>query len=227
MNNDGTVSASFGANDPGARIKFSKDVTMPDGTAVIGDTVIIGVGSSVSQVLANTPVINSRAVARNGTGVPVLPIITPFCSLPPIACGTDLVQVSPGQTLGPLAPGTYGPLRVMNGATLVLDSGGYTFCDIKMGRNAVITTQPGTWINVTGTVTIGSGSRVGPATGTQPVLINVAGRSIRVSQGAVANAGFVGPSARISFGRDALLLGCFCTDKSKSDKHITLACPTP
>jgi hypothetical protein len=227
VNNDGTVSASFGASNPGGRVRFSRDVTMPDGTSVIGDTVVIGVGSSVSQVLANTPAINPRAVVRNGTGVPVLPIINPFCSLPPIACGTDPVQVSPGDTLGPLAPGMYGSLRVMNGARLLLDSGEFTFCDIKMGRNGIITTAPGTLINVTGNVTIGSGSRVGPATGTEPVMVNVAGRSIRVSQGAVANAGFVGPAARISFGRDSLLLGCFCTDKSKSDKHITLACPTP
>ena len=35
------------------------------------------------------------------------------------------------------------------------------------------------------------------------------------------------PFAKIQFGRDASFIGCFCVDQSKSDKHITLTCPTP
>lgn len=82
-------------------------------------------------------------------------------------------------------------------------------------------------MNVAGNVSISTASRLGPASGTVPVRVNVAGKVVRVSQAGVANAAFVAPAARISFGRDAYLLGCFCTDRTKSDKHITLACPTP
>jgi hypothetical protein len=93
-----------------------------------------------------------------------------------------------------------------------------------MGRDASLTTADFATVNVAGTVTIGTASRVGPAVGDTPVPINVAGKKIRVSQSAVANVAFVAPFARITFGRDANLRGCFCTDRAKSDKHITLEC---
>ena len=48
-----------------------------------------------------------------------------------------------------------------------------------------------------------------------------------MSQSAVANAAFFAPAGRITFGRDSHLLGCFCTDREKSDKHITLECREP
>ena len=91
--------------------------------------------------------------------------------------------VGPGQRLGPLAPGVYGRLQVLNGGAVTLSAGAFTFCDVKTGRGAAIRT-------------------LGPA-----------------------HAAFVAPDARISFGRDAHLVGCFCTDRAKSDKHITLECP--
>jgi hypothetical protein len=225
VNNDGTVSGSIGANDLGGRVRLARGVTMPDGSRITADRVSLGNGTSVSQVFANT-LFGPNAVVRNGTGLPTLPIVTPFCSVPALTCGTNDVQVSPGSSEGPLPPGTYGRLRVLNGATVVLAPGEFTFCGIKTGRNATITTLGPATLNVAGKVVIGTGSHLGPASGTDPVRVNVAGRSVRVSQGAFANAGFIAPAARISFGRGSLLLGCFCTDRAKSDKHITLACPT-
>jgi hypothetical protein len=115
----------------------------------------------------------------------------------------------------------------MNGATLTLSPGTFTFCSIKAGRNAAITTLGPVTVNVSGTVVIGTAARLAPASGMEPVRVNVAGKAVRVSQSGVANAAFIAPSGRISFGRDALLLGCYCTDRSKSDKHITLVCPVP
>ena len=53
------------------------------------------------------------------------------------------------------------------------------------------------------------------------------GKLVRVSQSAFANASFVAPNGRITFGRDSDFVGCFCTDREKSDKHITLQCPAP
>ena len=57
--------------------------------------------------------------------------------------------------------------------------------------------------------------------------MNVAGSAVRVSDSAVANAVFVAPNARISFGRGATLLGCFCADRINTDKRINLVCPAP
>jgi len=134
------------------------------------------------------------------------------------------ITVAPNATLGPLAPGTYGRARILNGASLTLAPGTFTFCDIKMGRNANLTTADFATVNVQNTVIIGTASHVGPAVGATPVPINVAGKKVRISQSAVANVSIVAPFAKMTFGRDSNLRGCFCTDRAKSDKHITLEC---
>ena len=52
----------------------------------------------------------------------------------------------------------------------------------------------------------------------------VTGRTVRVSQKALAIARIVAPNARATFARDSALDGCYCSDRAKSDKHITLSC---
>lgn len=227
LNNDATITANVGANNVGGRVRLGKAVTMPDGTRITADQVSLGGGTSVSQVFANTLLLGPEAVVRNGGGLPVLPIATPFCSVTAGPCGTNDVQVSPGQTLGPLAPGVYGRLRVLNGATVTLTAGEFTFCDIKLGRNASVIALGPVTLNVVNNVAIGTASRMVPASGTEPVRVNAGGKAVRISQSGLANAAFIAPAARMSFGRDAHLIGCFCTDRAKSDKHITLECPAP
>jgi hypothetical protein len=119
------------------------------------------------------------------------------------------------------------PHDAHRGRAVTLAAGAFTFCDVKTGRDGAIVTVGPVQIDVEHDVVIGTDSRLGPDSGTAPVLVNVAGKVVRVSQSAVANAAFVAPDARISFGRDAHLVGCFCTDRAKSDKHITLECPAP
>jgi hypothetical protein len=77
----------------------------------------------VWRVFANTLLLGPEAVVRDGSGVPTLPVAELFCTAPAVTCGSTLVQVSPGASLGPLAPGVYGRLRVMNGASLTLGTG--------------------------------------------------------------------------------------------------------
>ena len=108
---------------------------------------------------------------------------------------------------------------------MTLSAGTFTFCDVKTGRGAAILTLGPAQIDVERDVVIGTNTRIGPDSGSAPVLVNAAGKMVRVSQSGEANAAFVAPDARISFGRDAHLVGCFCTDRAKSDKHITLECP--
>jgi hypothetical protein len=227
INNDADVRASAGASNPGGRFRLGKNVVFADGTNLIGDTVQIGNGSSVFRVLANTLLQGDFVTIRGGTGSPSLPLAQPFCTVPAIACGGAEVAVKPGESVGPLAPGTYGKLSVQNGSTLTLAAGTFTFCDIKMGRNASLTTLGTATLNVQRNVVVGTASTFGPAVGDTPIVVNVAGKLVRVSQSAVANAAFFAPAGRITFGRDSHLLGCFCTDREKSDKHITLECREP
>jgi hypothetical protein len=227
INNDASVGASVGVNNPGGRLRFGKNVTLADGTVVEADTVQIGNASSVDNVLANTLLQGAGVTIRGSTGMPTLPIIQPFCSIPAITCGTSTVVVAPGASVGPLPPGTYGKLQVLNAGTLSLQAGTFTFCDVKLGRSAALTTQGPAVINVAGDVVIGTTSRFGPAAGTAPISVHVGGKRVRISQSAFANASFVAPNGRITFGRGSHLLGCFCTDQEKSDKHIILECPAP
>jgi hypothetical protein len=199
---------------------------MADGTTVTADGLRIGGGASVDNVRANNLRVGPGALVRGTSGTPMLPI-TPFCSVPAIACGTNDIQVSPGQSQGPLAPGTYGRLWVLDGGSITLSAGQFTFCDVKAGRSATITTLGQATLNVAGSVTIGNSSTFGPAQGTDPILVNVAGRSVRVSDGSVATAAFVAPNARITFGRGAKLFGCFCAGRANTDKRINLDCPKP
>jgi hypothetical protein len=227
INNDADVRASAGASNPGGRFRLGKNVVFADGTNLIGDTVQIGNGSSVDGVLANTLLKGDFVTIHGVVGKPTLPLVQPFCTIPAIACGGAEVMVKPNQSTGPLAPGTYGKLSLQNGGTLTLAAGTFTFCDFKMGRNAVLTTLGPVTLNVQRNVVIGTASTFGPAAGDTPIVVNVAGKLVRVSQSAVANAAFFAPAGRITFGRDSHLLGCFCTDREKSDKHITLECREP
>jgi hypothetical protein len=227
INNDADVRASAGASNPDGRFRLGKNVIFADGTNLIGETVQIGNGSSVDRVLANTLLKGDFVTIRGGVGKPTLPLVQPFCTIPAIACGGADVMVKPNQSTGPLAPGTYGKLSLQNGGTLTLAAGTFTFCDFKMGRNAVLTTLGSATLNVQRNVVIGTASTFGPAVGDTPIVVNVAGKLVRVSQSAVANAAFFAPAGRITFGRDSHLLGCFCTDREKSDKHITLECREP
>jgi hypothetical protein len=222
FNNGATIGGSVAANDPGGSIRLSQRVTMADGTAVTGDKVVVGGGASVYDVFANQLLLNSQAVVRNTSGLAALPVVSPFCSVPAIACGGGDVIVPPGQDVGPLSPGTYGRLRVLTGGSVTLAAGAFTFCDIKLGREVTMVTVGPATLDVAGDVKIGDGSTLAPASGTAPVQVNVAGRRVRVSNSATARVAFVAPNAQISFGRDARLAGCFCVDRAKSDKGITL-----
>jgi len=223
FNNEATIEGSVAANDADGRIRLSRRVRMADGTAVIGNRVVVGNGASAYDVFANVLRLGPAATIRNTSGPASLPVIDPFCSFPAFACGGADVVVPPGQDLGPISPGVYGRLRVMAGGSITLAAGNYVFCDIDLSRWVTVLALGPATINVAGSVRIGDDATFAPALGTDPLLVNVAGRRVRVSNGAETTATFVAPAAQISSGRGATLTGCFCVDRAKSDKGITLA----
>ena len=225
LNNDATIDGSVGVNDEGGSLRMGRRLTMTDGTTATSDGARLAAGASIANARVNNLVLGPNANVRGTTGPAVLPIISPFCTIPAITCGGADVQVPPGQSRGPLAPGTYGRLWVLDGASITLEPGVFTFCDIKTGRSSKITTLGQATLNVAGNVTIGTGSVFGPAQGTDPIAVNVAGRAVRVTDSAIATAVFVAPNARISFGRGATLQGCFCADRINTDKRIKPGVP--
>jgi hypothetical protein len=133
--------------------------------------------------------------------------------------------VEPSQVPSARAPGSYRSVRVLNGSTLVLEPGTYEFCSPKLGRGAQLLTDGVTTLNVVSQVVVGSGAHLGPAVGTgQTPVIDMAGRTVRVSQGATLQAAVIAPNGVFTFGRDSALQGCFCGSPAKTDEHMTLTC---
>ena len=224
FNNDAMISGNVAANEPGGWFRVSKDVFMADGTFIAADNVELGNASSVFHVYANQLKKGFDAVIRDGQSPITLPLQTPFCVAPTFTCGGPDVIVGPGEVLPPLTPGTYGRLIVRNGASLPLAYGTFTFCDVKMGRQAQIVAQGTVIMNIVGNLRVGTASFFGPDFGYAPIQAFVLGRKVRTSQSAVITAKIVAPNAKMTFGRDAAYNGCFCTAQAKSDKHITLTC---
>jgi len=224
-NNDATIDGSASVNINGGRIRVAKNVFMTDGTFLAGEYVEVGNGSSVFRVYGNSIRILDAEV-RDGQFPIDTPLETPFCIAPSFTCGSQNVLVGTGETSGPLAPGIYGRLSILNGGTLTLAPGDFTFCDIKMGRDARLEAQGMVVMQITNNLRVGTGSFFGPtpAMGYPPIGAYVLGHLVRTSQGATVVAAIVAPNAKMTFGRDADFNGCFCASQAKSDKHISLTC---
>jgi hypothetical protein len=152
-----------------------------------------------------------------------LPLEEPFCDVAPFDCGETPVIVEGLQTAD-LAPGSYGALLMGSNTILRLAPGDYYFCDVLLSRNATLRADAGVRINVKNSFRVGNGSLVSPFAGITPIPVNVLGRLVRVSQGATANIALRAPNAKLTLGRDGTILGCFCVDTSKSDKHTFVSC---
>jgi hypothetical protein len=225
FNNDADILASIAANAPGATLRISQHAFMSDGTTVTGDRVEIGDDTSVFRVRTNDLHQGDGVTIRSGVfAAPPLPLQTPCCSLPAFSCGTVPVVIGRGESLS-LAPGVYGALRVLNAGRLELAPGTYTFCSIKVGRDARIEPLGAVTINVEDSVRVGVDSHMDAAPGQPAIILNVAGRRVKFTQNAVVRAFVTAPNAQIRLGRSANVQGGFCVKSAKTDKHITLQCP--
>jgi hypothetical protein len=227
VGNGGQITGSIGANDPGGLFRLGKDVFMADGSFIGGDSVQLGLGTSVFNVLADD-LVTVDSTIRGTRGLPLLPFDTGFCPIPDFTCGGPDVIVPPGGSLGPLAAGSYGKIVVLGGGTLVLGPGAFEACSFRTGKSATIQVTGPTQseIDVTGSFRISDGSTMTrDDIGTPLPVVNVAGRIVRVSASSTLQAFVHAPNAQITFGRSALLAGSFCADTSRSDKHVTLVCP--
>ena len=221
------VTGGIGANDPGALFGLGKGAFVSDGSTVAADHLRLGQGSSVFHVETNALQTQSSVLIRGGQEFATLPLVTPFCSIPEFSCGGTPVIVPPGGSVGPLAPGSYGPLIVYQGGVLVLQPGTYDFCSFRAGKNAAITLLGGTQttIRVTGDFRLGNGSVLAPGAGTPIPRIDVAGRTFRVGARATLEAFTAAPNALLRVGRSGQIRGTACARTSKSDKGVVLSCP--
>jgi hypothetical protein len=229
VNNDGTVDGNLGVNDPlRGLLKFGKTVFMTDGSTAAADRIKLGEYSSVYNLLATLLYRGLTVDIRGTVDLVSLPLRAPFCQLPTFACtpGNDVEVPEYGTMIG-LAPGSYGSLMVGNGATLNLDPNAeYTFCDVRIGRGASVQSTDRTTVNVAGVFKIGAGASfwTPPTVNDLPLVLNVGGPLVRLSQGAVVEAAITAPDAKIKIQRGGAIYGCFCADKLNTDKSILLEC---
>jgi hypothetical protein len=214
------------ATDPRGRIMTGQRIWTADHTMLVAPYVQIGDASDVFHVMTSSLKLGNAVNIRDDVhSTQNLPIGQ--CTLPPIDCGGPVVRALPGETVGPLPPGRYGRVSLLNGATLLLQPGTFTFCDLRLGRGAMILPEGELTLAVEGNIVIGSGSSLTAAPGAPPPIVHCGGSSVRISQGATLEGSLIAPDASLTLGRDAHLKGCFCVERAKSDKHITLAVPEP
>lgn len=225
INNESIVIGDYGANAVNGSIKTGRGVQVGAGTTISGNTIRVGLGSSVHNLAGNNLLVHPEATVNGSTSAaPPLPIEDPFCPIGPFTCGGPDIEVPEGATLF-LAPGTYDKLIVRNGGNLQLQTGQtYTFCNVKVGRAASIFVPDVARINVASRIKIAPESSLTTGTG-DPMLLNVVGRTVRFSQDNVIQASIIAPNAKVKFQRRTDFTGCFCADQNSSDKTVTLTCP--
>jgi hypothetical protein len=214
------------ATGPHGRILTGQRAWTADHTMLVAPYVQIGDASDVFHVMTSSLKLGNAVNVRDDIhSTQDLP--TGECALPPIDCGGPVIRALPGETVGPLPPGKYGRVSLLNGSTLVLEPGTFEFCDLRLGRSAVILPEGELTLAVEGSVVFGSGSTLTAAPGAPLPIVYCAGSTVRISQGASIEAALIAPDASLTLGRDSHVMGCFCVERAKSDKHITLSVPEP
>jgi hypothetical protein len=136
IGNGAAIEGDVTVNDPGGVLLLGRKTTVSSGATATADTLIVGNGSSVPSLAANT--VHGPKASVGVPAVPSLPVHDPFCPIAPPSCGGSAIKVGRNRTSVPLAPGTFGDVTVENGGTLVLDAGRVSFCSLRAGRHVTI-----------------------------------------------------------------------------------------
>jgi hypothetical protein len=215
------------ANGPTGVFRIGSNAFVADGASVIANTVILGQGASVSDVLANRLLQAQGAVIRGTKGTPDLPLQEPCCPIPAFTCGGQSILVPSGASAGPLAPDTYGALVIEDDGDVTLQPGTFQFCSIDAGKRVTIRTTGATQstINIKGDLRLSNGSSFGPDPGTPTPVVNVEGSMVRLAQGATLQAFLSAPNGVLRLGRRSVIRGTACVRRVASDKGCNVECP--
>jgi hypothetical protein len=134
---------------------------------------------------------------------------------------------APGNQRCDLAPGIYGQLRVMNDARIALGPGQYTFCSVKIGRNAAVEADATTILLPDGgSFRAGNGSEVGQDCGDLTVLMHGRGVVVFGRQALIATR-VCAPQAYLRLGHGNTLVGQFVADTISADWNNQARCCCP
>jgi hypothetical protein len=215
---------NVGVNNAGGTMAWGGESFFNDGSQVVADVVRrAGSNSSLYDVFTNTfvsPLAN--VTIRHDGPVPwaPLPLITPLPPTPSCAPGAAPVRVIKSGSLA-LAPGAYGRVKVLNGATLELTGGTYCFADVKLGRKSSIVVDAPVNVTITGKYRSNPGSRLvaamGSGIGATDIVFGVAGKLVKFSHRNKIFGVFYAPNAMMRFGRGGFFTGQFVARAMGSD----------
>ena len=184
----------------------------------------------------------AEIVSRSGPGCgnattftpPIIADVPAACGFPaPFpACGGNTVTVRTGENRT-LPPGTYGAVAVKGGGgnsgTLVLQGGDYVFCSLELGRAADLLFAGAARVQVTGDVTFGNGTTVGPANGSAvgpaDADLFVNGSDVHFSRRSRVNATLCAPNAALRLTQGTRLNGTFVAKFIRADRVVAMTAP--
>lgn len=225
--NDVTINRSLAAWDVGGLAAIGRNGFMPDGTTLIGDRVKLGPDTSVADVRGNLVVF--RGAEIRGTTSPVtVPLADEFCQISPFVCGGEDVFVA-NLEVRTLLPGSYGTLKVGEGAIVNMKPGEYTFCQFITGRNVHVNFlgSVATLVRVDRLFVLGNGSTYGPAAAVPTPLLHGALGPIKFGADGFVTTHVTAPTAQVKVQRNTLFDGAICARELKGAWHVTLDCSAP
>ena len=128
-------------------VRLDAGVTMQQSSSrVVGDTVLLGPGSTIYNLVDNALVAHNSAVLGVRVDTMALPYLT-MPGFPAIAAGVQNIAVKKNgtQTLG---AGNYGRISVQSGATLILSGGVYQFVSLDVDQGGTVLFQAAIQLNI-------------------------------------------------------------------------------
>jgi hypothetical protein len=208
-----------GVNDAGGRLLAPLYFTAPN-SVVASDQVRFDknpMNTVIQQLYANF--VEGGGPAATPFTPPIIADVKAACGFPspfpPCAVGTT-VDVPTGTTTV-LAPGTYGRVRVhgtqLSAGTLLLSGGTYTFCDVKVSRNAELRAQAPVTVNVVGKAAFGPNTFVGPDTGSglvaSDIQFYVAGSLVKFTRNSKSNVRVCAPDSKMRLSQGGSHVGVY------------------
>lgn len=213
--------------EPRGWLRLAGNAQARDGTWLVAHELLLGSNSSVANVAADR-VKAGRGVTIRGVRratAPPLPLAVDASRRTSEECaGGQTIFVGEGETQG-LLSGVYGAVRVAKGGVLHLAGGAYRFCDLQLGAGARLETHGDlpARIEVTGRLSFGEDSTVGPAAGTPVPTFEVGGRLVRL-RGKSLVAHVRAPHARLSMGKGLLFRGSLLAASVRAFHSVKLGC---
>jgi cysteine-rich repeat protein len=204
-------------------------VFLSDGTQVVADTARLDSDSNLFDLFVNRLVGGSPPIVRDSGPTPfAAPIIDPAALpvLPAFGCDPAAPVSVPEDGSASLAPGTYGDVRVHDGATLALGAGTYTMCSLSGGKRMRVLTDAATVVQIAVDFSSNDGSFVGPACSARFLVrsdgLGVHDATVSFGRGTEIHGSFFAPNGQIRLGHHTDLFGRFWGEEIGSDFNVNV-----